>query len=203
MLLKTRFDFNLKTNRLSLSCLIILATHNSYTMKNLFLLSAIIFSSSVFGQTDVFSAARSGDTEAIAKLYMLNADTINAENQQGYTPVILACYYDQTAVLKVLMQYKVELNEKPNSPTALQAAAYKGFTDCVKLLLDYGANPNIADANGTTPLIYAVQFSHTEIVDLLLKKGASVNYKDPNGFTAINYAENLGLTEILALLKSN
>jgi ankyrin repeat protein len=172
-------------------------------MKKLLLLSAIIFSTSVFAQTDVFSAARSGDTKAIAQLYALNADTINAENQQGYTPLILACYYNQTAVLELLMQYKVALNETPNSPTALQAASYKGFKDCVKLLLDYGANPNIVDANGTSPLIYAVQFNHTEIVGLLLKKGASVTYKDPNGFTAINYAENLGLTEILAMLKSN
>ena len=172
-------------------------------MKNLFILTAMILNTSVFAQTDIFSAARSGDVTSIEKLYALKPDTINAKNQQGYTPVILACYYNNTEVLKALIAYNVELNNVPNSPTALQAAAYKGFTDCVKLLLDYDANPNIADANGTTPLIYAVQFSHAEIVDLLIKKGADVNYKDPNGFTAINYAENLGLTEILALLKSN
>lgn len=172
-------------------------------MKFFYFLSALILSSSIFGQTDIFSAARTGDAATIERLYTLNHDTINAKNQQGYTPVILACYYNNTVVLQALISHEVALNEKPDSPTALQAAAYKGFVECVKLLLDYGADPNIADANGTTPLIYAVQFNHKEIVAMLLKKGAFANYKDPNGFTAINYAENLGLTDILALLNEN
>ncbi len=165
----------------------------------IFILAGFLSSSA---QTDIFSAARNGDTELLEKLYKLNPDTINSTNAQGYSPIILACYYDRIDFIKLLLAKNVVLNEEPNSPTALQAAAYKGFTEAVKLLLDYGANPNIVDANGTSPLIYASQFNHIEIVDLLLKKGASVSYKDPNGFTALDYAEKLNQPEIISLLKA-
>jgi ankyrin repeat protein len=175
---------------------------NFHTMKKnaLVIVLAIMVSFQAAAQADIFKAARTGDVALLKTLYEIKPDTINATNAQGYTPTILACYYNQTAFLAQLIAYRVVLVEKPNTPTALQAAAYKGFKDDVKLLLDYGANPNIADANGTTPLLYAVQFNHPEIVEMLIKKGASVTYKDPNGFSALDYAEKLGFIEILDLL---
>lgn len=160
-------------------------------------------SSALSAQEDVFNAARNGDTKTLAKLHSLNPDTINATNAQGYSPVILACYYNQVDLLDLLLTYKVRLNDVQNSPTALQAAAYKGFTKCVEMLLKYGANPNIVDANGTSPLIYAVQFNHQAIAQMLIKNGADVNYKDPNGFSAVDYAKNLNLADILVLFEEN
>jgi ankyrin repeat protein len=160
-------------------------------------------SATLIAQTDVFDAARKGDVKSMEHMYTMNEDTINANNKQGYTPLILACYYNQTEVLKFLISKKVILNEKPNSPTALQAASYKGFTKGAEMLLNYGANPNIADANGTSPLIYAVQFNHKEITELLIKKGADVNYKDPSGFSALDYATQLNVADIVKLFNKN
>ena len=170
-------------------------------MKKGILLAFILSAGLVHGQ-DIFSAARSGNAAEVSTLYDFNADTINAVNEQGYSPLILACYYNQVEVIQLLMTYEVELKEEPGTPTALQAACYKGFAVAAGLLLDYGANPNIADANGTSPLIYAAQFNHTAIVQLLVDHKVDRTYQDPRGLTARDYADKLGYTDVVDILDS-
>jgi ankyrin repeat protein len=47
----------------------------------------------------------------------------------------------------------------------------------VKLLLESGAQPDLEDEGGQTPLSRAVNGGSAAIVQLLLAKGAKVNYK--------------------------
>ena len=48
----------------------------------------------------------------------------------------------------------------------------KVYFKLIKLLLEKGANINIKDKNGYTPLMWACKYNHTEIIELLLDKGA-------------------------------
>lgn len=59
-----------------------------------------------------------------------------------------------------------------NGCTALRAAAIFGDYDAAKLLIDAGANINMKDTVGKTPLDYAMENDHEDIVDLLLSSGA-------------------------------
>ena len=54
-------------------------------------------------------------------------------------------------------------------------AAKNGDKNIVKLLLQHGADPNITDINGSSPLHWAAQASFGDIVELLLEQGAEVN----------------------------
>lgn len=164
------------------------------------ILSLILFSLQAQAQ-DIYDAARKGDLETIKALFEKDPNSINTSNSQDYTPLILACYYNQLEVVKYLVENKVKLNESQGSATALQAVCYKGFKEIAEVLLDYGSDPNIYDANGTSPLIYATQFKHIEIIGLLLKKGANKNYVDPSGNSAVDYAEKLQIQETLDLFK--
>ena len=60
-----------------------------------------------------------------------------------------------------------------------------GFnTDCVRLMLEAGANANIAsDHNGETALHHVASGSDTELVRLLLDAGADPNLKTKPGMT--------------------
>ncbi len=165
-----------------------------------FLILMFIFSISIQAQ-DVFDAARNGDLEAMNLLYEADSNCINLKNSQNYNPLILACYYDQLEFVEFLIEKKVLLNLENNSATALQAATYKGSTKIVSALLKYGADPNIVDANGTSPLIYATQFQHYEILKLLLKYQADQGYKDLSGNTALDYAEKLKIEKAIKILK--
>lgn len=151
---------------------------------------------------DIFEASRKGDLKMMKSLYEKDISCINQKNSQEYSPLVLACYYNQLEIVKFLIEKEVKLNTVNNSSTALQASSYKGFTEITKELLKYKADPNIVDANGTSPLIYATQFKHFEIIKLLLVFGANREYKDQSGNTALDYAEKLkieGGVEILRI----
>ncbi|XP_043461768.1 uncharacterized protein LOC122498196 [Leptopilina heterotoma] len=58
----------------------------------------------------------------------------------------------------------------------------------VKALIEFGADVDVKDDRGQTPLFNAVQTKQTEIVELLLKAGANVNAEDSNNMMPINFA---------------
>ncbi len=87
---------------------------------------------------------------------------------------------------------------------ALHVAAYFGFGDAVRFLLDRGANVNVISQNeeGKTPLHSAVERRRSELVSLLLDRGAHVGTKDAEGHTPLDLAERQGAGEIVRLLQN-
>ena len=71
--------------------------------------------------------------------------------------------------------------------TALMYAAGKGSSQCVKVLLDTGADVNADDKTGQTALFYASESYSRECVNSLIAAGADVNKKDKKGCTALYY----------------
>ncbi len=59
--------------------------------------------------------------------------------------------------------------------TALMRAVYHGRVEMVRLLLDQGADPNIARNDNFTAISLAAFFGHAEIVEMLLRHGANTN----------------------------
>ncbi|HTB17694.1 MAG TPA: ankyrin repeat domain-containing protein [Bryobacteraceae bacterium] len=97
--------------------------------------------------------------------------------------------------------------------TPFLRAALSGDVTSMRLLLDKGADPNIATAGGTTALMaaagvnWAVGQTYTEskaalleAVGLCLEKGGDVNARNSMGLTAVMGAANRGSDEILAFL---
>jgi ankyrin repeat protein len=84
--------------------------------------------------------------------------------------------------------------------------ADSGRVDMLRYLIEIGVNPNTANYDGTTALIYAAQRNHLGAVNLLIEKGADVNAKPYNGNTALHAASrynNDSIAEILILNKAN
>lgn len=71
--------------------------------------------------------------------------------------------------------------------TPLHTALYSSI-DAVQLLLDNGADANITDACGSTPLHDAIDNGDLNVIQLLIDKGADVNTRDNNGDTPLRYA---------------
>lgn len=84
--------------------------------------------------------------------------------------------------------------------------ADSGQVEMLRYLIEIGVNPNTANYDGTTALIYAAQANHLDAVNLLIDKGANVNAKPYNGNTALHVASrynNDSIAEILILNKAN
>jgi ankyrin repeat protein len=75
-----------------------------------------------------------------------------------------------------------------SSRDALFAAIRAGSTAEVERLLKAGANPNIADADGTPALMAATLFGGADLVKLLLDRGADPNRSGVGGTTALMWA---------------
>ena len=100
--------------------------------------------------------------------------------------------------------------------TPFLRAALSGDTTAMRLLLRYGANPNLSTPAGTTPLMAAagvnwvVQQTYTEppqaqldAVKMCLDLGADINAANSMGLTALLGAANRGSNDIIEFLASN
>jgi ankyrin repeat protein len=69
-----------------------------------------------------------------------------------------------------------------------------------QLLLNVGANVNVKDAEGSTPLMYACDLGYPSFVQFLLNAKAKVNTKNKHTRTALSLASEQGHTDIVRLL---
>lgn len=77
--------------------------------------------------------------------------------------------------------------------TALIAAVSHDRVDCARQLIDAGADVNLGDNAGWTPLIHSAYFgSSTELMTLLLDKGAKLDSQNNRGLTALYMASAAG-----------
>ena len=88
---------------------------------------------------------------------------------------------------------------KDQLTACLQAYHYKdkdvNLREVVRMLVSAGADPNIADNKGMTPLIANAR--DLEIAQMLVAHGANVNARANDGFTPLLNAETAALTRFL------
>lgn len=73
-----------------------------------------------------------------------------------------------------LLRSRMSRNQHRRTP--LHHAAAKGRPKIVRLLLEFGADPNATDATGGTPMTTASQEGAAEVIDALLAAGASADF---------------------------
>jgi len=84
----------------------------------------------------------------------------------------------------------------------LLEASLKGQLEEVKLLIEVGADVNVKDEFGYTPLMEASTNDQIEVIKLLIESGADVNAKNKFKNTALARAYMYGYEEIFDLLKN-
>ena len=87
-----------------------------------------------------------------------------------YALILSAASQNAVSDLKELLDKKPFYINKPSSSgeTALHKAAAKGNAECIKLLVQRGANVNLADKQGRTPLFLSWEKQHFECHKLML-----------------------------------
>jgi len=113
---------------------------------------------------------------------------------EGCTALHHAVQHGQIDVVRTLIQAGASVNAQNfEGKTALYKAVSESsdrnlIYDIVKALLYFGANPNIADENGVTPLHVSCSLGVVPLVELLIDNGAWTNVRDGEGDTPIFYA---------------
>lgn len=147
--------------------------------------------------------------ELILKLNKADPDeeieTID-EGEKGVTwPLFIASEKGQYSMFKLLTKYCKQSLDKQNykGTTCLWIASCNRHSDIVGELLNMGANPNIANTKGDSPLIPACQKGNDTIVDMLIESGASLDAYNKNRDNPILICCRTGQFKILdRLLKT-
>jgi ankyrin repeat protein len=170
------------------------------------------------GITPLLMVAEVGWTDIMDKLLGRGANVdaapkgIKAEEAKiaGSTPLIGATKYNNPEAVKLLLKHKANPNHQNQSGiSALMLAAEQGFFECVKNLVEGGANVELAPSgrtalnmnlSGQTPLFCAAKEGHLEIVKYLLDKNANPNATNHYGVSVLWIPCQRGLTDIVELL---
>mmetsp|Transcript_3313 Transcript_3313/g.6849 ORF Transcript_3313/g.6849 Transcript_3313/m.6849 type:complete len:436 (+) Transcript_3313:3102-4409(+) len=153
------------------------------------------------GFTALHLAAFRGNFTICKRLLELGADMF-AKNKQGLGVMHIAAQGDQPLILTYF--YKLGLrddttDEKGGSP--LHWATYLGCEQATALLLSWGAQVNLQDADLQTPLHLGTLAGNTRIVRNLLLKGADRSIIDKDKHTAMDLAREAGADSITEMLK--
>jgi ankyrin repeat protein len=98
---------------------------------------------------------------------------INEKDGYGYTPLILAAYYNYGPLVKYLCEKGADVDAQNNEGwTALLYAVYYGYSDTFDILMHYGADVNIINNRGYNALGYAKYYNRKEMYRRLEKAGA-------------------------------
>jgi ankyrin repeat protein len=155
------------------------------------------------GDTPLMLASLQGEADIVLDLVKAGAD-VNAKGRDGSTSLMAAAQEYQTGIAKYLLDKNalVNLSDHAGNTALHHAAAYTAWVsmgDMADLLIGNGANVNVTNNNGATPLMLASEFGHTGMVRSLLAHGANVHLKANDGQTALSWAS--GADEIARMLR--
>jgi hypothetical protein len=132
-----------------------------------------------------------------------NGGNVNIQNKKGQTPLHLLCSLASalskestekeflvTARGLARRMKNLDITDKEGQ-TALHVACGQGLPRLVSMLLAQGANPDVKDNNGESPIFKALELPRKgsrEIVQKLMEKGADLNVTNKDGLTPAAYA---------------
>ena len=103
----------------------------------------------------------------------------------------------------LLLRYGAMANGFDHHSNPLVRAVMIGHIEAVRLLLAHGADPNVGDDEGTSPLRFCAEKGYLEIARLLLLCGATKTMHEgggPAGMNALGYAATRLHVDIVRLL---
>ena len=135
------------------------------------------------------AAARHGRLDEL-KACLENGMHVNVTDEDGATPLLMACCYGHTSCVDVLLKANADPNVAgKHGITPVFFACQENHPSCLKLLIARGANldtPNSQD--GGTPLYIACSKNNVECLRMLCEAGADVNKPRLDGSTGLQTA---------------
>ncbi|WQF85400.1 Putative serine/threonine-protein kinase, active [Colletotrichum destructivum] len=159
------------------------------------------------GWTALFWAARRGNPQIVRALLTKGAN-VHAMDEEGSQPLTSVLNKKRTKdmdkVALILLEHNASFNGAitvKQLPKALSWAAMSGRLDCIRMLLDRGANVNRCSSNaGCAVLLSASEHGQLDAVRLLLERGADILAVDKNGRSAMFLAMDSGHRDVVNLL---
>jgi ankyrin repeat protein len=119
------------------------------------------------------------------------------------TALMRAIDRNDAVTVKALLTQDEDVDAlEPNGDAPLIMAAYKGYTEIVRLLLEYGADVTVVDPGMKATALHAASYAgHAEAAQLLIDYDIEIDKQGPyNGYTALHDAiwqNNVDVAKVL------
>mmetsp|Transcript_2786 Transcript_2786/g.3706 ORF Transcript_2786/g.3706 Transcript_2786/m.3706 type:complete len:151 (+) Transcript_2786:60-512(+) len=145
------------------------------------------------------SAAGAGDLAGV-RAALDHGSSLEDLDDRGWTALQAASQEGKDNVVKFLISRGANVNKQDE---AGQASLHLGVSnkEVIRLLLEGGANPNITNPDGYTPLHYSSFDGHAESAKVLLRFGADKKKKTSTGETALALAKEYNHKALIQVLK--
>lgn len=159
------------------------------------------------GSTPLHVAAGLDNSDAVSALIKNGADT-EIVNNSGLTPLLQAVMNGGFWAMNALLRGggKVNYAQEGSLRTALHFAAVAGesYETTVYDLVYYGAEVNVADKDGNTPLHLAARYGILHVAVGLINRGADLNIRNSSGRTPLQVAiHHRGKKDVMAIFLKN
>lgn len=161
--------------------------------------------------TPLMLAAESGCLEAVRLLVENGAKVDAGKEAHERTPLLHAAEQGHADVIAYLLEKGADPKARTNQGDTSLILALRGAFfpkgpqgkpgETLEVLLNHGAEVNVAGEFGRTPLMWAVRQVDARLVWPLLRKGADPSARDKDGNTAITMAQELKLDYLTQILK--
>ena len=152
--------------------------------------------------SELHQCKRGNDAEKAVELVLNDGLDINTPALCNRTPLLWASLSSSGEFIETLIDLGANVNAQraDDKDTPLNLSSYWNIFMTVNLLLDNGADANIAAADGYTPLHLAVMKGNQNLVKLFLEKNALVNTQNADGDSPLHTAVSNGFFDITKLL---
>lgn len=125
-------------------------------------------------------------------------------NQQALdTALVKTASEGNAGAMAVLLQRGASPDAGAGETPALLAAAAANHTKCIRVLLDAGADINVRNTKGSTPLMAAAFHGKLEALRQLLDAGADRHLRNKDNTNAEGFAKVRGSMEAVEMLSQN
>jgi ankyrin repeat protein len=146
----------------------------------------------------------------IVKLLIERGSRIDIVDQEGKSILYQPIKYGYNDIIKILLEYDkvnigmslIDTRDRHSNIPLHYAIFFKNIV-AINLLLDYGSNPNIIDANGNNALHLSIYTRDIEICKVIINKDVNINARTSIGESALHIACNFQLEPIVHLLINN
>ncbi|MBU0677884.1 MAG: ankyrin repeat domain-containing protein [Verrucomicrobia bacterium] len=138
----------------------------------------------------LFSAIFSDRTDMVETVLGAGADP-NYGGTNGWTSLMTAADRGRDGTRVEIIKLLLEHGADPNMTgaesrwTAMISAVRGRCPECVEVLLDAEADPELSDSMGFTPLMHARTWGAPECARVLIENGANVNARSKDGVSAL------------------
>ena len=145
-------------------------------------------------ELDGYEAIILGETKRLETV-LANGWDANILSRDGFLPLALAAFFGNETAFDRLLPLTRDVNLRARNPqqvAPLHAACARRNIGMVEALLRAGADPNLTQAGGFTPLQAAAHHGDAAIAGLLVLFGADLKRTNDKGETAADIARAAG-----------